>query len=283
MKKISSKVFRKAGSLMLRLADRCAREPSELIKTGNERSLYKTGDGNLYWLNKTSSVDQSIIRSGVFERDLTDFAKRIIQKGHYVFDVGANIGYYSVIFSKCVGDAGKVFAFEPTCYYRNWLLENIKENRANNVEVYDFGLSDKEQQLVIDIGVSSASLHNPDGYEEVVGQEKITLKRLDSFVEESNPQRIDVIKIDIDGHEPLFLNGAWKAIDTYKPVIMMEISHLHYLHAGYTAWDFYDMITSRNYFIYHEKGSEIKSRNEFLMKCANFNASCNVILSHAGL
>ena len=251
---------------------------SRVVQKSNGRSLYETPAKDLFWLNSTGHLDQSIIQAGVFEPWTTQAVKMLIKRGDIVLDVGANIGYYSILMSKLVGKEGKVICFEPTDCYGNVLEKNIAENKLTNVEAYRIGLSNKEQELEIQIGISSATLHVP-GNIKLNCSERIKLVTLDKFLEEHPLPKINFIKIDVDGHEPLVLEGAWRSIDKYQPNILLEVSHTHYLNAGYTAWDFYDLLKSKGYYIYHEKKlDEISSKEEFLFKCANFAYSANIVI-----
>lgn len=274
------KLLRRIGSRLVQTGMRMSATPSRKICSGPDRSLYKTPDGNLYWLNSQGYLDKKIIEEGVFELHSTNLVHKLIKKGDVVLDVGANIGYYAVIFSKLVGESGKVHAFEPTEHFLAPLRENLKINNITNVEVHTFGLSDKVQSLLIDIGPSSATLHSPLGFDTVLRQERIALSTLDVFVEEAGIQRIDFIKIDIDGHEPLFFEGAWRTILKFSPKILFEISHLHYLQAGIVAWDFFEKLKSYKLYIYDEVTlKEVKTKEEFLRRCSNFDKSSNVVIS----
>ncbi len=279
-----AKIFKFSGSLLLMTAqflEKAAR--SRVIARGTSRDLYRTRFNDLFWLDGASYVDACIIACGIFEEQSTQAVKRLVKHGDIVLDVGANIGYYSVLLSKLVGDKGKVLCFEPTEHYRTVLNMNLEANYIHNAEVFPFGLSNKNQQLEIQIGSSSASLHNP-GSLPSERNELITLRTLDNFMENRCLERIDFIKVDIDGHEPLFLEGAWKTLEKYNPLILLEISHLHYLEAGYTAWNFYETLTTKGYKIYHEDGLlEIKSKVEFLIRCGNFANSSNIVISRKNL
>ena len=183
------------------------------------------------------------------------------------------------LLTKQVGASGTVIAFEPTRHFGDVLRKNVEANQLNNVEIIDFGLSNKAQDLEIDIGPSSATLHSPEGFDKVIDKEKISLTTLDTFVRERALDRIDFIKIDIDGHEPLFFEGAWEALEKYAPIVIFEVSHLHYLEAGVAAWDFYDLVCSKGFkFYYEEDFTEIASREDFLRRCANFAYSSNVLI-----
>jgi FkbM family methyltransferase len=252
---------------------------SELIKEYPERSLYRTRFNDLFWLNTEGYVDQCIIESGVFEPSSTEIVKHLVKSGDVVLDVGANIGYYSVILSKLVGEEGKVYCFEPTDHYGKVLKMNLAENNARNVEIFKVGLSNQKSEVQIQIGPSSATLHSP-GKVPLLFTETIQLISLDEWLEDRNLTKIDFIKIDIDGHEPLFLQGAWNALDRYNPTILLEVSHPHYLDAGFTAWDFYDLLKGRGYRIYFEdKLTEITTKEDFLIKCGNFAYSANIVIA----
>jgi FkbM family methyltransferase len=273
--------LRSFGRASLKVLER--EKKSQLIQQGKDRNLYKTSLGDLLWLNAKNCIDRAIIRNGLYEEHSTAAARHLIKGGDIVFDIGANIGYYSVLFSRLVGPSGRVHCFEPTQAYRQVLKANLAANKTTNVDVYDFGFSNSQQELEITFVDSTATLHHP-GHQVTQGTEKINLRTLNQFIKEYQLPKIDFIKIDVDGHEPLVLEGAWDLIDRYDPVLMIEISHLHYLEAGITAWDFYSNLKKRGYRIYHEENlAEITSKQDFLIKCGNFAFSANIVISRRDL
>lgn len=281
---LSSKIIRIIGELLIVLSQKILCKRSKLVIKGDERSLYLTKSKDFFWLNETGYIDQNIIKTGIFEPQSTEAVKRLVKKGDIVLDIGANIGYYCIILSKLVGNEGKVIAFEPTEHFGKILKMNLEANEVTNVEVVNIGLSDKEQQLEIDIGPSSATLHSPLGYDIIEAKEVIKLTTLDNFVQQHDIKKIDFIKIDVDGHEPYFFKGAWKALDKFDPIILLEVSHLHYLEAGFTAWDFYNLLKRKNFKIYYEdQFDEIKTKEDFLRRCANFAFSTNIVISRREL
>lgn len=284
LKRYAARVLGKIGTCALNMAEELRSVKSELMQYGETRSLYRLPAGYDLWLNDTGYIDKQIITKGEFEPTTTRAIERFVKEGDVVIDVGANIGYYTVLFSKLVGGTGKVIAFEPTRHFGKVLRKNIETNSLSNVEVVDFGLSNKTQDLLIDIGPSSATLHSPVGFDAIISHEKISLTTLNDFVKQTNPEKIDFIKVDIDGHEPLFFDGAWVALERYSPIVIFEVSHLHYLEAGVAAWDFYDQVSSKGYrFYYEEDFTEITSREDFLRRCANFAYSSNVIITNRAL
>lgn len=276
-----SAVLKKIGNLLLVLSRWLHGKAtcSQLVQKGDERNLYETKSGAFFWLNSTGYVDRCIMESGVFEPLSTQVVQQLVKPGDIVLDVGANIGYYTVMLSRLVGEQGKVICFEPTSHYGRVLEKNIQANGLQNVETVRVGLSDKAQELEIQIGEHSATLHVP-GNKKLNFSEKIQLLPLDVYLDDHPLARIDFIKIDVDGHEPLFLAGAKETLNRHEPVILLEISHLHYLNAGYMAWEFYDLLKNEGYYIYHENGlTELDSLEDFLKKCGNFAYSANIVLS----
>ena len=295
MKKIISKIFKKVGYLLLGISKWVQAENkieelenhtydiesirSILIEKGQGRDLYKTRFGDLLWLDSNSCIDESIIKTGVWEDYSTNIVNRLVKPNDYVLDIGANIGYYTVLFSKLVGNNGKVFAVEPTKNYYNVLISNLKENNISNCEPFQIGFSDKEEKLKVFLGQHSASIYDV-GVQEFRSYDWINLLTLNTFIINNKIEKIDFIKIDVDGHEPKILEGAWDTLEKFNPIILLEISHLHYLEAGYTAWDFYQILKDKKYFIYSEKTlSEIKDKTSFLIECGNFAYSSNIIIS----
>lgn len=277
-------ILKQIGARALSLSEELRYRKPKLLEHGKARSLYRLPAGYDLWLNNTGYIDKQIISKGVFEPASTRAINCFVKEGDVVLDVGANIGYYTVLISKLVGKNGKVIAFEPTSHFGDVLRRNISENRLTNVEVVNYGLSNTAQDIRIDIGPSSATLHSPKGFDKVISHEHISLTTLDEYIKQSMLDKVDFIKIDIDGHEPQFFEGAWDTLEKFSPTLIFEVSHLHYLEAGVVAWEFYDYVCSKGFrFFYEDDFTEIKSREDFLRRCANFSCSANVLLSKKSL
>jgi len=277
-------ILKKIGAHALSLSEDLRYIKPKLLAHGKARSLYRLPAGYDLWLNNTGYIDKQILAKGVFEPASTRAINWFVKEGDVVLDVGANIGYYTVLISRLVGKNGKVIAFEPTSHFSDVLRRNIVANQLTNVDVVNYGLSNAIQDIPIDIGPSSATLHSPKGFDKVIFHENISLTTLNEYIKQNMLDKIDFIKIDIDGHEPLFFEGAWDVLEKFSPTLIFEVSHLHYLEAGVAAWDFYDYVCSKGFrFFYEDDFTEIKSREDFLRRCANFSCSTNVLLSKKNL
>ncbi len=139
-----------------------------------------------------------------FSRQLT----LACRPGDVVWDVGANVGYYSRNFSQWVGASGKVFAFEPD-------MMNLPELRAacsgsRNVKIREFGLSDKSERrrfLEGDDADRSTSRVLVPGEAVPDGTTEVELQTGDAVIQGGNAEPPNVIKIDVEGHELSVLRG----------------------------------------------------------------------------
>lgn len=251
---------------------------SKFIRRNHNWQLYKTRSGIFLWFNNNGYLQRKIVKYSVWEKRTTDIIKLFLKKGDVFIDVGANIGYMSIIASKIVGEEGIVLAFEPTSKYMDQLKMNIRENKIHNCKLFNVGLSDQVETAFIHIGESSATLHkfgNDNGIEE-----KIKLIKFDDIFGTLGILKIDFIKVDVDGHEFAFIKGAINNIKKFKPVMLLEVNHANYFKAGVILWEFYNYLKTIGFYIYSEDNlEEIKTIEMFLLKCGNFTHSHNILLS----
>jgi len=146
----------------------------------------------------------------------------IIKKGSVVYDLGANNGIHSMLFSKLVGDNGKVFSFEPLPSNCAEIENNASLNRIKNLQIVQAAVSNESGETTFHLG-----LHDKQGSLVGIGREsgndiKVSLITLDEFIEKGNPAP-DFLKIDIEGAESLALQGFEKKVDSILPVFFIEL------------------------------------------------------------
>lgn len=100
--------------------------------------------GKKLFVNPLDPVGNSLIKTGLWERETTLFFMKFIKQGMCVVDIGAHIGYYTILFSSLVGKEGKVYAFEPEIKNYNILLHNLRINNAVNVIPENLAIYDRE-------------------------------------------------------------------------------------------------------------------------------------------
>lgn len=226
-------------------------------------------------------LDRQIAAGSVWEWKSVNLVRRLVKPGMHVLDVGANFGYFTLLFSHLVNRTGRVIAFEPTQEYLSRLKWHLRENRIENVHVEQMGLSDKNDDVEIAIGECSATLHwNADSVPRF--KEQIKLMRLDDwrhvYLDDGHPDRLDFLKVDIDGHEPNFLIGAERTLRRHRPHILIEFSQEALFAAGHSSWHLADQLESMGYVLCSEEdGLPFQSRRALLKEAGNFAYSANVL------
>ena len=153
----------------------------------------------------------------------------LVQKEQVVIDGGANVGLYSVLFSRIVGSQGKVFSFEPTPPTFAQLEKTLLRSGAKNVKAHSFALGSKTERATIHLpeGVSGHAALEPHGEawgNVTVEPYEVEVRRLDDWAEEIDLDRLDFMKLDLEGAEPLALEGAAQTLSKHLPSIHLELS-----------------------------------------------------------
>lgn len=160
---------------------------------------------------------------GSWERGTTRLFEDIIQKGMVVLDVGANIGYFTLIAAKLVGEEGKVFAFEPEPYNFDLLVRNLKLNGYHNVIPTQKAISDKNGRATLFLDKTQWGLHSLSR-ENVTNSNgnsiEVDVQTLDDFFKDSG-DRVDFAKIDVQGAELAVIQGMENIIENNKDLKMV--------------------------------------------------------------
>ena len=164
-----------------------------------------------------SSSDNIFFERDNYEKRQADIVKKNIKKGDTVIDIGANIGYYTILFSKLVGKKGKVIAFEPEPSNFKLLKENIEINNCKNVVPFNVALSDSKGKKELYFNPENrggCSLKNKN----LKNVLKVRTMPLDDIIKKAN-----FIKIDVEGAEAEVLEGADKILKQNNLILMIEV------------------------------------------------------------
>ncbi len=191
-----------------------------------------------------SDYIQRSIYLGCFESSDTKLLKNYIQPGMCVFDVGANVGYYSLLASDLVGSSGKVYSFEPTQELYSALEKVVKDNNIVNVYPQKYGLDSRSHKSVIYKTPEHMHNNTPSMFDTGEGTPSdIELITLDDFAAENDIAQIDLMKIDIEGMELRALEGATELLKTQRiKSILIEFNDFWLTEAGTSAKELYDFI-----------------------------------------
>jgi FkbM family methyltransferase len=186
-----------------------------------------------------------------YEQENFEFLASVNTPGAVVIDIGAHIGLFSVIASKIIGDAGKVYAFEPSPTTYSFLQQTISLNMAENrIETFQKAVSSKvgitKFYISEDVIDNSNSLVSYQDDRKLKGID-ITLTTVDAFVEEKKISQVGFIKIDVEGAEYDTLRGAENTFKTLRPYCMVGIHPVAIKAKGDSLEDIFNFIKQCNY------------------------------------
>ncbi len=195
------------------------------------RKIYSQ-DGRAFAAKMETHMYDMVYFLGEYEKYVTDVMGKVVQSGDICFDVGANFGWFTTYINNLKTVNGKkvkeIHAFEPLDY----VFENLKENielagSPENIFINNFALTDEFSETKIYVSVALGSGHSSlaRNGDERVTEKTIRTITLDSYLSDKNIERIDFIKIDIEGSELKFLEGGKKMFaQKIPPVIIMEMA-----------------------------------------------------------
>lgn len=182
-----------------------------------------------YWWLPTSRGKVLRVLRGTYEPEQTAQFVRWIGPGATVIDVGAHVGYYTLLASMLAGEKGSVWAFEPEPTNAAFLRQHMYLNHCSNVHVEELAVSNATGRARFICGKGSGT-----GHLDVGGDMEVRTIRLSEFCEERgiNP---DALKIDVEGAEVDVLEGAREVIARSRPVIFLS-THGPAIHRQCMSW-----------------------------------------------
>ncbi len=191
-------------------------KPKDLI-------LISTRAGKMYVDPKDKGEAPELMLRGVYDEYETETLENYVKEGMTAIDIGAHIGYFTLIISGAAGNTGKVYAFEPEPKNFSLLSKNIGLNQRSNIALLPLALSDKPGKLKLFLdkanlgNMSLASQNIPGG--DLEGEVEVETTTLDNFLED---KKVDFIKMDVQGAEGLVIGGAENTLKNNKLKILME-------------------------------------------------------------
>lgn len=158
------------------------------------------------------------------EPEILKLFNSLVKKGMTIVDVGANIGEYTLLSAKLAGDTGKVVSIDADPEAIALLSKNVKYNGYDNVEIVEAAITDKNGVALLGKSVSS-------GWSSIIkrGINNIEVEcyRLDTILNRLKIDKVDIIKIDVEGAELQVLSGAKETLDRNSNVKIMCELHIN--------------------------------------------------------
>lgn len=217
-----------------------------LIRMGADDVRFVQLDGFQLATDRTDiSVAQEIVGNGIYEEHLTALFRSVLRPGMSFVDVGANIGYFTMLASTLVGPTGAVSAFEPNTENCRQILLSVARNGFGNIKLHPLALTESVGSAFFSsaIGSNGALLSSADD----------TLMNPNCLVVATAPMTLlvdkaDVIKMDVEGAEGVVVKGALPLIERLRPVVTAEFSlEMIPRVSGMSGLEFIELFTRRNY------------------------------------
>jgi len=224
------------GPVAERLIWRMSSDPEEVFVVQGHKMILATGDGR--------PVVGMV--ADVYEEATTRLFNRLLQPGMIAVDIGAHVGYFTLLAAKRVGPVGTVLAFEPDADNHAALLKNIAMNNYQNITVARQAVSDREGYAQLHLTQTGSGRHSMfhHGLPER-GSVDIETTTLDATLEELGWPHVDLIKIDVEGAEVSVLNGMAQLLESQTaPDVIVEFMPELLHNAGVTPQQFFDKLTS---------------------------------------
>jgi len=199
-------------------------EEGKAVSLLNHSCLYTKHGIKMYLDRNDLAICKTLAKEYVWEENEVNFLKKIIVPNMSVIDIGANIGCFTLLFAQWVGSQGKVYSFEPEPSNLKLLMKNLTANRIKNVCCFQdavFNKNEKKSLFLSTYNMGDHRLIDFFAYEGDDKREKIEVEsvRLDSIISDS--EKIDFIKVDIQGSEIQALQGMKNILNNNKKISLL--------------------------------------------------------------
>jgi FkbM family methyltransferase len=179
--------------------------------------LVPTEEGFQIFVFNDDFIGRAIAQAGSFEPHISAVLKDNLRPGATYYDIGGNLGYFTCLGAKLVGSEGRVRVFEPNPTNLEMIGASLEANGLKNVSMHRVAVSDRVAELPFQtIGSNgSVDLNTRDPHLFVPSVD------LDNYLP---VESVDVIKMDIEAHEPMALRGMQRVIENNHPLIVCEVN-----------------------------------------------------------
>lgn len=218
-------------------------EPTPLIMA----TPLNTPFGTMLMPSHCQFVTPMVAQTGFWSPEECMMLQVLLREGDTFVDVGAHAGFLTMTGAHAVGKTGKVISVEPTPQTAAILRENVKNHGQEQVTVIEAGAWSEDGEGQISISATNSGDNRTVEAKDADHVEHIDIKRvaLDTIL--ADEDRVDVIKMDIQGAEPHAIRGALDTLRKHRPVVMMEFWPPGLIECGEDPEDLLDLVRSLGY------------------------------------
>lgn len=210
-------------------------------------------DGLNCYVDSRDWIDWNVLFSGSYEPHIASLFEHLLQPGGTAIDVGANVGMHALTLARIVGSSGTVVAFEPNPAARMRLEQNVALNGFGHVRIDARALGDERVRSTLRVPAAGSAEACNQGMASLVALEtphdlvEVDVAPLDAIAGEFRVDRVDVVKIDVQGYEVHVLRGMSSVIERFRPAIIFEYEDWAWKAAGCRFEDAISMLVRWDY------------------------------------
>ena len=246
----------------------------------NLQTDYAEVFGNKLFLSK-KGLALSISHYGTYEELESKIMEEKIEMGNIVVDVGANIGLHTLNMARIVGNTGQVFAFEPDPSNFEILKKNVKINNYRNIILEQKAVGDKHGRTTLYQSDHPGKHRIFPQTEQAKSQVQVELTNLDNYFDSDMTDKINFIKIDVEGLEFSVLKGMKNILKNSKKIkILFEFMPENTMEVGFTPIELLNYLTSNDFKLYcmdnkTKKLLHVSNNEEIVKLCSTTNNTIN--------
>ncbi|MDB4446571.1 FkbM family methyltransferase [Akkermansiaceae bacterium] len=243
--------------------------------------------GGKFFAGNANKIEAKILSSNGYDPENLTVCKNLIGPGSVCLDVGANIGIYSCLMAIWSGSSGSVHAFEPVNHIRRKLDLNVRINRLRNVRINSIVLGEKAGTIEMNqvreghFRAGTSTLTENESVESM-GKEsfdrvEVEMMTVDEYLDQKQVDRVDFVKVDIEGYEINFLKGASRLFNEYRPNVLIEHNQKRLKYLGINEAEFkafFDQARYRCFELYDKDGESYFIPYDFDRKMRGINLAC---------
>lgn len=220
------------------------------------RGVRARGDGLLMEVDSRSWIEWNVLFRGDYEPHLTELWKGLAPEGGVAIDVGANVGAHTLTLARAVGPRGRVLAFEPNPPVRAAMVHNLSLNGIEHVSVFDCALGREPGTLPLRVPKSTSAEFSNIGLASFVALETphdlvdVDVRTLDDVLASLNLDRVDVVKIDVNGFETSTLRGMNTCLERYRPAVIFEYDAWAWGQANVRSVEAFELFQAAGYEVF---------------------------------
>lgn len=214
-------------------------------------------DGLKIWIYPKNEISRSLYVRGIYDPNMAVLVNSFLPADGVLLDIGANMGYYSMLAAKKTNENGKIIAVEPSSRDYKRIVANVKENHFEaKIKTIMAAVGDRLGKKTIQIASEERSGLNTLGSEfaykgiEKIATEEAVVTTIDTIVASENLDRVDVIKMDIEGSEVRALEGARATIEKFHPVLLVGVNSDALVKSKRSIRELENILKEMNYVIY---------------------------------